>query len=354
MKVLALARYGRLGSSSRIRIYQYLPFLKAHGLDVTVSSLLDDSYLIDLYYGKVNQIGSRIRPYLKRWAHLRKRNEFDLLWVQNELFPWIPEPLESILRGSNLPWVLDYDDAWFHRYNLQSNSLIVTLLGKKIDSLIRSADCVFVGSKYLYDYAESLRSDGLVYLPSTVDTRRYSIIKKPQGPFTIGWIGNPQTATYIGRIQPVLDQFCERTGSRIVLVGAGTYNAAPFGIVLPWNECTEVEEINSFDVGIMPLADTPWERGKCGYKLIQYMACGKPVIASMVGENTSIVDHMINGYLVESESQWYEALSFLLANPKVAKAMGALGRTKVEKKYSLNVTAPVLLKTIIDYGCRKN
>ena len=109
---------------------------------------------------------------------------------------------------------------------------------------------------------------------------------------------------------------------------------------VPWTEAAEVAAIAEFDVGIMPLADEPWERGKCGYKLIQYMACGLPVVASPVGVNRQIVEHGVNGFLAETPTQWDEALRTLLADPALRQRMGQAGRQKVERQFSLQVTGP--------------
>lgn len=344
MKILALTRYARLGSSSRVRFYQYLPLLKENGINVTVHPLLDDGYLRGLYSGTARQVRSRMGSYLKRWTELRERQDYDLIWIQNEAFPWLPKPIESMLRGADKPWMVDYDDAWFHRYALNHKPLVRRLLGKKIDGLISRADGVVVGSRYLYNYARGLRPGGVFYLPSTVDVHRYGIKEKQSGPFTIGWIGNPQTASYIQPIKDLLQRFCKRTGGRVILVGAGRFDPGSHGRVHPWKESTEVAEIQSFDVGIMPLPDTPWERGKCGYKLIQYMACGKPVIASPVGQNTTIVEHGVDGFLSKSDDQWEESLSHLSENPRLAREMGMAGRRKVERGFSLDSSVPELIK----------
>ena len=117
-------------------------------------------------------------------------------------------------------------------------------------------------------------------------------------------------------------------------------------IELPWNEDDEVNEINNFDVGIMPLPDSPWERGKCGFKLIQYMACGLPVIASPIGVNSTIVEHGVNGFLVETDEEWESSFRALCADANLRHRMGQAGRIKIEQHYSLEVTAPLLASVV--------
>ena len=117
-------------------------------------------------------------------------------------------------------------------------------------------------------------------------------------------------------------------------------------IELPWNEDDEVNEINNFDIGVMPLPDSPWERGKCGFKLIQYMACGLPVIASPIGVNSEIVEHGVNGFLVETVEEWESSLRTLMGDPELRHRMGQAGRVKIERQYSLQVTCPVITSVI--------
>jgi glycosyltransferase involved in cell wall biosynthesis len=142
-------------------------------------------------------------------------------------------------------------------------------------------------------------------------------------------------------IMPSLRCVAGAENARISAVGAGRA-AKPhqFLDILPWSEETEAASIQAMDIGIMPLTDTPWARGKCGYKLIQYMACGLPVIASPVGVNTEIVEHGVNGFLATTDADWREALVMLLRDPDLRNRMGAAGRRKVEEQYSLQVWGP--------------
>ncbi|MGH8615607.1 MAG: glycosyltransferase family 4 protein [Gammaproteobacteria bacterium] len=179
-------------------------------------------------------------------------------------------------------------------------------------------------------------------VPTVVDIERYCIRPTArQDAFTIGWMGTPCTAQYLKYVQVALHTLGKTGRAKVLLVGSGAVTTE--GVVTEhreWSEETEVADIQDFDVGIMPLLDGPWERGKCGYKLIQYMACGKPVVASPVGVNCQIVDHGVNGFLSESESAWRSALSELMHSRKLCASMGSAGRRLVEQRYCLQVTAP--------------
>ncbi|QTA85991.1 glycosyltransferase family 4 protein [Desulfonema magnum] len=354
MKILLLSRYESLGSRSRIRSYQYLPYLSAEGLDVTPAPLLGNDYIRDLYAGRNKDFKAIIRAYFRRLGYLLKSRSFDLLWIENEVLPLLPSWCETLLSFAGIPYVVDYDDAVFHQYDMHSNGIMRTLLGKKIDTIMRNASLVIVGNNYLEKRARQAGAKKVECLPSVIDLKRYH--KKPKSDksvFTIGWIGCPVTAEYLRLVRPALTEICRNNSARLVFVGSGEIREYKEDIVeiRPWTEETEVRDIQEFDVGIMPLPDTPWTRGKCGYKLIQYMACSLPVIASPVGINREIVEHGINGFLASDTTSWVEALKILKKNHKLRKQMGKAGCVKVEKAYCIQVTAPRLLSLIRSIGC---
>jgi glycosyltransferase involved in cell wall biosynthesis len=345
MRILALTRYSSKGPSSRVRFYQYFPYLTACGVELQVVPLLDDDYILRLYAGQTPSIFPVVGAYARRIAKLMKSRSFDLLWIEKELFPWLPAWAERILAGSGIPYVVDYDDAVFHRYDMHANPIIRGWLGRSIDSVMYHASTVVVGNDYLAGHARQAGAVRIEYLPSVVDIDRYSIREKAEGKFRIGWIGSPVTAPYLGLIRDALEQAIQQLDVRLVLVGAGNRDPLP-GLakdILPWSEAEEVADIQSFDAGIMPLPDGPFERGKCGYKLIQYMACGLPVIASPVGVNTDIVEEGRTGFLPTSNADWVQAFALLSQDAEMRKAMGKAGRRKIEQEYSLQMAAPRLL-----------
>lgn len=345
MKILLLSRYGRCGASSRIRSYQYLPYLKTEGIDVTVAPLLEDQYLEDLYAGRRMRMGAIARAYFQRLRYLLKSPCFDLLWVEYELLPWLPAWAEGALSAWRIPYVVDYDDATFHRYGRHPNRWVKFLLGKKIDLVMRRANLVIVGNDYLAEHALQVGAKKVESLPTVVDTNRYNAVPQTDHSiFTIGWIGSPSTCQYLHDLWPVLTEICRGSSARLILVGSGEVKLTGVPLEIhAWSEKTEVEDIKTFDVGIMPLRDGFWERGKCGYKLIQYMACGLPVIASPVGVNQQIVQEGLNGFLATTLTDWVRALRALRDDPVLRAQMGQAGREKVKTQYSLQVTAPRLI-----------
>lgn len=349
MKVLLFARYGALGASSRVRYLQYLPYFRSQGVEVSVVPLFSDAYLRAIYQG-----GSRWREvlagYWRRIRALLKVHQFDVVIVEKELFPFMPAFVERVLRAMGVRYVVDYDDALFHRYDCHPRAPVRWLLGKKIDVVMRHAAVVVAGNDYLAERARQAGSQRIELIPTVVDTEHY----KPRASgsneaLVVGWIGTPKTSRYLQPLLPVFEALRKEIPVRFVAVGARPedFSGTPVE-TRPWSEETEVESIQQFDIGIMPLEDSPWERGKCGYKLIQYMACGLPVVASPVGVNREIVVPGENGLLADTLDEWRLALKNLLeADPKIRKAMGKNGRVRVENWYSLKAQAPRLLAAIL-------
>lgn len=351
MNVLLLSRYGALGASSRIRAYQYLPFLAADGIRVSVAPLLDDAYLRSLYgpAGRGRRAWLAARNYARRLRTLLSAGRFDLLWVEYEMLPWLPAWAEALLARRGVPYVVDYDDAIFHRYDSHRNIAVRRLLGGKIGSVMRHARLVLAGNRYLGDYALRSGAHRVELLPTVIDLDRYQHVRPQSGPphhpFTVGWIGTPVTARYLDLVEDSLHALHKNGPLKIRLIGADARALAGSGLPVervPWSEDGEVAAIAGCDVGIMPLPDAPWERGKCGYKLIQYAACGLPVVASPVGVNAEIVDDGGSGFLASTGPDWAHALRTLQGDPALRQRMGATGRARVEERYSLQVTAPRL------------
>ena len=345
MRILVFTRYDRLGASSRVRFLQYLPYLKAQGLEINVVPLLDDAYVRCLYGGRRRRYGNILRAYWERLGWLRQARRFDLVWMEKELFPWLPAWGERRLNRCGVPFVVDYDDAVFHHYDQHRKSGVRRLLGGKIDEVMRRSALVVAGNDYLAERARQAGAARVEHLPTVIDLERYRVPpERKSDPFTIGWMGVPVTAPFLEIAQEALAQVCREGAARVVLVGAGEHSLHDFPAeVRSWSEESEVSELQGFDVGIMPLRDGPFERGKCGYKLIQYMGCGRPVVASPVGVNRKIVEHGVNGFLATGTAGWADALRELRDNITLREQMGREARQKVEWEYCLQVTAPRLL-----------
>ena len=350
MKILLLSKYTRLGASSRVRSYQYLTYLKDRGLNITVSEFFSDEYLLALYKSGSHKIFIILKAYLRRLLTLFKAGSYDLLWIEKELFPWLPAWTEQLLKLLGIRYIVDYDDAIFHKYDINKNRFIRWVLGSKIDTVMALSNCVFVGNDYLGERAKSAGAPSVVKVPTVVNTDVYEVKRLHQDKLVIGWIGTPITVKYLHIVSNALTELNREIPFSLRLIGSGDFDIGDVDVqTVEWNEQTEVDEIQKFDIGIMPLPNEPWERGKCGYKLIQYMACGKVVVASPVGENARIVDHGTDGFLATSTKEWIDALRFLMKDKESRENMGNKARIKVEQQYSLSVSAPLLYKEIIKF-----
>lgn len=351
MKVLTLTRYGNLGASSRLRSIQYFAWLGAASVNIIHNPLFNNKSLADRYEQGSYQLSSLIRNYFERLNTLRRRSEFDILWIEKEALPWLPLWVEAFLL-SGTPYVLDYDDAVFHNYDKHRNPLVRFFYGRRLDGLMAKAALVIAGNSYLAQRAQQAGARRVEIIPTVIDLNRYPLASRKKASDLdklprIVWIGTPATVHYLDLLSDALRELSKHKPFVIRVIGGGQ-------IVMPgvpvefveWSESTEVESIASCDVGIMPLKDSFWERGKCGYKLIQYMACSLPVVASPIGVNTEIVQHGVNGYLANTTAEWVDALEALLTDSALRSRMGKAGRQAVEDKYCIQKTWPKMAELL--------
>ncbi|MBB1429367.1 glycosyltransferase family 4 protein [Pseudoalteromonas sp. SG43-4] len=341
VNVLLLSKYTSKGASSRLRTQQYIPYLASQGVNVTVSSLFDDKYLDNLYNKKTQSKLHLAKLFLSRFFVLFSVYKFDVIWIEKEIFPYIPAIVERLFKLFKIKYVVDYDDAIFHNYDLSGNKLIRLFLSKKIDNVMRFSGVVVVGNDYLAQRAARANANKIVKIPTVVEPERYDVLvsKLNDNNLSIGWIGTPATQKYIVEIKDCLIKVCKGHNASLTLIGAHPSIKSLFtGInisILPWTEESESLNISNFNIGIMPIPDEPFEKGKCGYKLIQYIACSKPVVASNVGVNAEIVEKCDAGYVVNTLDEWEVALSTLLSDSTLRAKHGSRGKASVNKYYSV-------------------
>lgn len=347
LRVLALTKYDLRAASTRQRFVQYFPYLAAHGVDVELSPLMPDSYLEALSEGRRPGRGILWSGYAGRLRALARRARYDLVWVQYELFPYAPGLVEGLAARGPTPLVVDYDDAIFHGYDEHRRGLVRRLLGRKLEPLLARAAAAMCGNAYLKAWAERFCPASVV-VPTVVDTGVYrpaaAAAAAPGSPLVVGWLGSPTTWVNVEPILPAILPLLRERGAVLRVIGAGPRARGIDGVeALDWAEAREVADLQAMDVGIMPLLDEPFQRGKCGYKLIQYMACAVPVLASPVGVNAEIVAEGVNGFLPTSPEEWTRRLAALLDDAALRRAMGEEGRRIAETRYSLASQQPRVL-----------
>jgi glycosyltransferase involved in cell wall biosynthesis len=351
IRVLGLSLYGPQAASHRVRLAQFQPGLAAYGIELQIQSLLSDNYLQRRYSGSMILPDDLISAYVRRIWSLQQARRFDLAIVYAELLPLLPAWIEQLLLP--IPYILDFDDAFFLKYRSGHLRLLNPLLGSKFDELLRGSAAVTAGNAHLAAYARCFNANVTV-LPSVVDTDHYipSDHTGETPSFTVGWIGSPSTAPYLQTLVEPLERFAAEQPVRVILAG-GTAPAI-LGVEVieePWSLEREVQLIHQFTVGVMPLPDSPWARGKCAYKLIQCMACAIPVVASPVGANVDAVP-LSCGFLANSASDWLAAFRQLSIDTELCERMGAAGRQLVEERYSLRSGLPVLASVIREVSVR--
>jgi glycosyltransferase involved in cell wall biosynthesis len=347
MRLLYLTKYPRLGASSRLRSYQYFPLLEKVGNTVNVSPLFDEHYLKGIYNGDTSYV-SVFKGYAKRFFKLFSIFKYDMVVIEYELFPYFPSFFEYILSKLGVKYIVDYDDAIFHNYNLHPNIWVRKLLGDKIASVMKNSACVLAGNNYLAEYAKKAGAKRIDILPTVIDGSRYVQKTITSGhKIVIGWIGSPSTFKYLKSLRSVFEKLGKQHNIEIQIVGANkNLGLSTIEKQLEWSEATEVASILKFDIGIMPLEDSPWAKGKCSYKLIQYMACGIPVICSPVGMNIEVVNAGVNGYLASSEEEWESAFEKLIESASLRAEMGQAGYTLAKENYTLQVQVPKIVSII--------
>lgn len=347
LQVAALTRYGELGASSRVRMTQYAGALASVGIQLGAWPLLGDDYLRTKYRTGRTDWRQVLQAYGQRARTLPAARQARILWLEKELWPWAPAWLERLALAGR-PVVLDFDDAIFHLYDQHRHPLVRQLWGRKIDRLMRAATLVTAGNAYLADRARAAGARRVELLPTVIDLDRYPGAPRPPvqshgEPVVIVWIGSPSTVHYLQALAVPLARLAASRTVRLRVIGANPPDLPDVPVeAVAWTETSEVAAIAAGDIGIMPLPDSPWERGKCGYKLIQYMACGLPVVASPVGVNCQIVTPGENGLLAEGPDAWEAALRQLVDDPTLRTRWGAAGRSRAEALYSLQANAPRL------------
>jgi len=347
MNILVFTKYSYDGPSSRYRFYNYKDCFKKEGIELTINPLFTKKYF--LAKGKMQKALIVLKAYIIRLFQLIKLlvfKDYGIVLIEYELFPYFPAILEYLLKKRGIKYFVDYDDAIFHKYDLSNNLAIKLFLKNKIFKVMQYATKVIVCNDYLKSYAIKYNKN-LLQLTTVVLLDRYKLemenFKKSSNKFVIGWIGSRTTSVYILEILPAIEKIVLKYKDiEFNLIGfdkslLSEDELSKYHInIIDWYEDSEVKNILEFDVGIMPLHNDAWSKGKCGFKLVQYMSCKKPLIASPVGINCSIIEDGLNGFLVESVDEWFNAFEKLYLNRDLRDNMSKLNFLKVEEEFSYN------------------
>jgi glycosyltransferase involved in cell wall biosynthesis len=280
-------------------------------------------------------------------AVIRSRR-YDAVWVFRGLLLGGPAVIEWLLARTGPPIIYDFDDAIWITQTMDVNRAWAPLkFPSRTAAVCRMAAAVVVGNEHLADYARRYNHKVSI-VPSTVDTDRYRprLHEAKRGPIVVGWSGSPTTAVHLALVRTALQRLAAQWPVEVRIMGA-EWEAPGVPVVLTrWSPESELEELRSFDIGIMPLFDDAWTRGKGAMKAILYMAVGVPVVASPVGITSKIIQDDVNGLLAVSEDEWVEKLLSLARDIELRRRLGSAGRATVEREYSARTQVPRVLEVI--------
>ncbi len=345
-RILAFSVKPRESADTRYRILQYCEIAEQVGIRVDHRSLIGSRY----FQWQIENVQLLLRLMLypvllgiRLWQVLFLAPRYDAVWICREMAPLGPPLLERLLVWRSKRVILDVDDA-LHIADKESSRLLPRLLRDqgKFARMAATYTSVVCGNEYLAEFYRQ-HSANVEVIPTVVDARRYLQLPTVHAErIRIGWIGTPLNRHHLESLYPALSALSRDRDFELVVVGVNE----PLSWKLPniryikWNLEDEFEYFAHFDIGIMPLKDSPFARGKCAFKLVQYMAAGLPVVASPVGANCEVVDHGRNGYLANSQDEWQSMLRTLIDQPALRRRMGWEGRTRVCEQYSLDAGWP--------------
>ncbi|HEU5002983.1 MAG TPA: glycosyltransferase family 4 protein [Actinomycetota bacterium] len=342
----------------RFRAEQWLKLLPEGAVDARVLALFNEAE-----YHRLHRPGGTARKAVdnlvalgRRAAQVVQAQRADVVYLFREAFILGPAFFEPLLER-RVPVVFDFDDAIWLLEASEANAWVARHLKVpgKVDGIIARATTTTVGNDYLADYARR-SSDRVHVIPTTLDVERYCPQpREPNDLVRIGWSGSPTTSRYLGLIERPLRRALSELPVELVVTGDPGFAlpGAERVRVLAWDPATEIAEVGAFDIGLMPLPDDPWSRGKCGFKALLYMSLGVTPVVSPVGVNTEIVADGESGVLADSEDQWFTALRSLVEDADLRRRLGAAGRKTVVERYSGNVWAPRFLEVLQEAASRR-
>ncbi len=346
-------------AATRYRIYQYLPHLEQHNIKFKVFSIISDTttkqMIMSPGFGKLRKsiyyLLIVIEKIARFWPLLILSTKYKIVFLQRTSFPF---GLEKVLQKVNENIIFDLDDAIFIP-DTKEKGLLSRIKeyskSTEIAGILKVSKCAIVENEYIRAYAQKY-CRAVFLVPGPIDTERNFVKKKTDldnREITIGWIGSPSTSVYLNILNNVFKELSKKYKVIIKLIGAEGYSQDEVKAVrLKWRLEKEVEQLQSFDIGVMPTPNNEWTKGKLGCKMLQYMSVGVPAVVSYTETNAEAIEDGINGFLVNTEREWIERLSLLIENPSLRQKIGMTGRKTVEEKFSVKVNVPRYLEILMD------
>ena len=343
MKVLFIVPYPTEGASNRYRVEQYLPYLEREGIQVRLRPFISQRFFKILYReGHLLEKGIYfLAACFRRAGDLYGAFGSNLIFVHREAFPIGPPIFEWLCHAMGKPIIFDFDDAIF----LPDTSFLkpswrFLKCAWKAKHIIRMSKMTIVSNRYLEAYAKKY-NEKVCVIPTVLDTEKWPMKQdaRENGSLVIGWIGTATTAAYLEEILSIFGELAKKHRFILRIIGSSKKVEIP-GVEVDnreWSLKTDWKHFHDLDIGIYPLPDDPWARGKAAFKAIQYMAAGVPVVASPVGMNCEVIQDGVNGFLAATQEEWLQKLSLLAEQPSLRRQLAEEGRKRVEALYATDL-----------------
>ena len=341
LKILFIAPYpSNHVASQRFRFEQYSSILNKK-YDCETHSFYSIR-TFSILYKKGHFTGKLIgflSGYIKRLLLVTKINNFDLIFLHRQATTLGPPFIEWIIaRVYKKPIIYDFDDAiWMPDSPNEKWWITFLKCPWKVKYICRWSSKISCGNSFLHKFASKYNKNAHI-IPTTIDTKNYHIpVQTSNISPVIGWTGTQSTLPYLASIVPILQDLQQQFGFVFKVICNKKPDFYFKGLqYIPWNKESEIQDLNAIDIGIMPLPDTPWTHGKCGFKILQYMALEKAAVASPVGVNQQIIDHGVNGLFCQKEQDWFDNLKLLITKRDLRLRLGKNARSTVKSNYSTN------------------
>lgn len=334
--------------SQRFRFEQYFKALEGKGIRYQVAPFWNDEGWRILYdRGKAwKKAWHFLAGTVRRKLLLLRLHQFDMIFLHREALPVGPPIIEfCIARILRKKIIYDFDDAIWLPNTSKQNSIVARLKWHgKVKSICRWSWRISCGNAYLAAFAKKWNANVIIN-PTTIDTNYHRPQPKSHSKPAIGWTGTHSTSKYLSLVEDVILDLRSIYDFEVIVIS----NQKPDWAIddyhfIRWSKSREIEDLNRIDIGVMPLANTPWELGKCGFKALQYMALEIPAVTSNVGVNSTIIDQGINGYLCETKDEWVRYLGQLLESKELRTKIGRAARKKVQEYYSTEANTELFLR----------
>ena len=337
--------------SQRYRIEQWRPYLEAQGITIELYPFADE-HLMELLHKPGRRAAkalANVNRFARRFVEATTTRHYDAVFIHRAACIAGPSLLERLVVLFGRPLIYDFDDAIFKLHTTQANRRFGWLkFPGKTATICRISSHVVVGNAWLADYARQHNSRVTV-IPTSIDTDQYKMAHKngSNGKLIVGWTGSSTSQTHLEMFAPLLRKLKSRRDVELRVIS----NREPVlpdieYVWQPWSAESEVADLTHFDVGIMPMPDDEWAKGKCALKALQYMAMGIPTICSAVGANRDVIQHGENGLLARSDEDWITNLESLIDDAALRQRLGAMGRRTVEDRYSMKSCADLFAKVV--------